>query len=44
MMEEERAIDPIKDLTPVCSNCHSMLHRRKPPFLPDELREMVMSS
>lgn len=44
MMEEERSIDPIKDLTPVCSNCHSMLHRRKPPFLPDELREMVIGS
>jgi 5-methylcytosine-specific restriction protein A len=24
------ATDPIKDLLPVCSNCHSMLHRQKP--------------
>ncbi|HWQ96707.1 MAG TPA: HNH endonuclease [Negativicutes bacterium] len=44
MMEDERAIDPIKDLIPVCSNCHSMIHRRKPPLLPDELQEMMIRS
>lgn len=43
-MEKERVIDPIMDLIPVCSNCHSMLHRRKPPFLPEELREKVIGS
>jgi len=41
MMVEERVIDPIIDLTPVCSNCHSMLHRRNPPLHPDELRKML---
>ena len=30
-------IDPIKDLIPVCPNCHSMLHRKDPPYLPEEL-------
>jgi len=29
------------DLIPVCSNCHSMLHRRKPPFLPEELKDIM---
>jgi hypothetical protein len=32
------------DLIPVCSNCHSMLHRTSPPMLPNELREIVGKS
>lgn len=24
-------VDPIKDLRPVCPNCHSMLHKKNPP-------------
>ena len=31
-------IDPIKDLIPVCPNCHAMLHRKNPPYLPEELK------
>jgi predicted HNH restriction endonuclease len=27
--DEERNTNPIKDLRPVCSNCHSMLHRNR---------------
>ena len=34
-------VDPVKDLIPLCSNCHSMVHRRVPPFQPDELREIL---
>ncbi|HHT9167053.1 MULTISPECIES: HNH endonuclease [Legionella] len=30
-------LNPAKDLIPICPNCHSMLHRRKPAFLPKEL-------
>ena len=30
-------IDPLHDLVPVCPNCHSMLHKKDPPFFPDEL-------
>lgn len=30
-------IDPENDLMPVCPNCHSMLHRRKPALMPKEL-------
>ncbi len=36
-------IDPTKDLVPVCPNCHAMLHRKDPPYLPDELRMMMHS-
>ena len=34
-------INPEKDLIPVCPNCHAMLHRRKPPFLPEELKKIM---
>lgn len=34
-------IDPIKDLRPVCPNCHSMLHKRKPPLKIEELKKMM---
>ncbi|RRW39872.1 HNH endonuclease [Pseudomonas luteola] len=38
---EEYEVNPIKDLRPVCPNCHSMLHKRKPAMHPDELRKIV---
>ncbi len=31
-------IDPIKDLRPVCPNCHEMLHRIDPPYSIDQLK------
>lgn len=31
-------LDPIRDLRPVCPNCHSMLHRRRPPLSIEMLR------
>lgn len=36
-----KKIDPKKDLIPVCSNCHSMLHRQNPPVSPEILREIL---
>lgn len=33
--------NPKIDLIPLCSNCHSMIHRHKPPYTPDELRKML---
>lgn len=38
---EEYEVDPIKDLRPVCPNCHAMLHKRKPAMHPDELRKIM---
>ena len=29
------------ELIVVCSNCHSMIHRRKEPYSPDEIRNML---
>ncbi|MBM2815957.1 MAG: endonuclease [Ignavibacteria bacterium] len=38
---ENYIIDPINDLIPVCPNCHSMLHKRNPPFSINELKSMI---
>jgi hypothetical protein len=34
-------VDPIKDLRPVCPNCHAVLHRREPPYSLDEVRQFL---
>jgi len=38
---KEYEVDPIKDLRPVCPNCHAMLHKRKPAMHPDELKKIL---
>jgi len=40
---EEYEIDPEEDLRSVCPNCHSMLHRKRPPLSIEELRKLVRS-
>jgi 5-methylcytosine-specific restriction protein A len=40
----EKKVDPIKDLTPLCSNCHRMIHRkRNEVLLIDELKTIITS-
>jgi 5-methylcytosine-specific restriction enzyme A len=34
-------LNPETDLVPVCANCHSMLHRRTPPYTVDELKTII---
>lgn len=34
-------VDPVRDLVPVCPNCHAMLHRKDPPLSPDNLRLVI---
>ena len=34
---KEYLIDPVKDLRPVCANCHRMLHKRRPPLAIEDL-------
>ena len=38
---EEYEVNPIKDLIPVCPNCHAMIHRRKPAFSVAEIKKML---
>ncbi|MEP0955885.1 HNH endonuclease [Microcoleus sp. FACHB-1515] len=37
----EYHLDPIKDLRPVCPNCHAVIHRREPPFGIEEVKSML---
>jgi len=39
-----RLFDPRVDLIPVCPNCHAMLHSRKPPLKPEELRTIIKNA
>ncbi|VWD46563.1 hypothetical protein BLA18112_07170 [Burkholderia lata] len=34
-------VDPVKDLVPLCGNCHSMVHRTDPPTVVEDLRAQV---
>jgi len=38
---KEYVVNPIKDLIPVCPNCHAMIHRRNPAFTVDEVKAML---
>lgn len=38
---ESTVVDPVVDLIPLCSNCHSMAHRSNPPVPPEVLRELL---
>lgn len=39
--EEGYELDPIRDLRPVCPNCHAMVHRRVPAFTIEEIRALL---
>jgi 5-methylcytosine-specific restriction enzyme A len=41
MTRKAYRVDPVKDLIPVCPNCHAMLHATTPPQDFEELREIV---
>lgn len=38
---KEYEIDPIKDLRPVCPNCHAMLHTNAPPMSIEDLKTLL---
>ncbi|WP_437497542.1 HNH endonuclease [Sorangium sp. So ce1099] len=37
----EYELDPIKDLRPVCPNCHAVIHRRSPALTIEEVRAVL---
>lgn len=37
----EHKVDPIKDLRPVCPNCHNVIHRKRPPYTIEEMIKMI---
>ena len=38
------AVDPKRDLVPVCPNCHAMLHRTSPPLTIEKLRKHLLDA
>jgi HNH endonuclease len=34
-------VDPVRDLRPVCPNCHAVLHRRDPAYSIEEVAEFI---
>ena len=37
---KEYEVDPIKDLIPVCPNCHAMIHSKRPAFTIEEIKKI----
>lgn len=40
-IKKEYKVNPITDLVPVCPNCHAMLHKRKPAYSIEELKQII---
>jgi len=38
-IKKEYALDPIKDLVPVCPNCHAIIHRTRPVLTVEQLKK-----
>lgn len=38
-LKREYELDPIKDLIPICPNCHAIIHRTQPVITVEELRK-----
>lgn len=41
---EAYVIDPIKDLRPVCPNCHAVIHLRQPPYSIEDIQTMLQKT
>jgi 5-methylcytosine-specific restriction protein A len=42
LIKEKYEIDPVKDLRPLCPNCHSIVHLKSPPYELDEVKRMLI--
>ncbi len=40
-MVVESKVDPVRDLIPLCPNCHSVVHLKNPPYTPEEVKKML---
>ena len=40
-IKKEYKIDPVKDLRPVCPNCHGIIHRRNPAYTIEEIKNKI---
>ncbi len=39
----EYLLDPVSDMRPVCANCHVMIHKRRPPYSIEEMRQLIQN-
>lgn len=37
-------IDPIRDLVPICPNCHAIIHRQNPPLTIDDVKRRILEN
>lgn len=42
-IDDSYEIDPIEDMKPVCPNCHAMIHRKRPAYTVEELKNQLNS-
>ena len=40
-INQEYKVNPVKDLIPVCPNCHAMLHKKVPAYSLEELKDII---
>ncbi len=40
-ISDQYIVDPVKDLIPVCPNCHVIIHKKTPPYTMEEVKEMI---
>jgi 5-methylcytosine-specific restriction protein A len=40
-IKKEYIVDPVKDLRPLCPNCHSIIHRKSPAISIEELKKLI---
>ncbi|OHD66066.1 MAG: restriction endonuclease [Spirochaetes bacterium RBG_13_51_14] len=43
-INEQYQVDPINDLIPLCANCHSVIHLKKPAIDINELKKIISSN
>jgi 5-methylcytosine-specific restriction protein A len=43
-IKKEYQVDPINDLIPLCANCHSVIHLKKPAMTVEELNNLLKKS
>lgn len=43
-LQQGTVVNPASDLVPLCANCHSMIHRKSPPYTVEELKTMIRTS
>lgn len=43
-IKKEYVLDPVKDLIPVCPNCHAIIHKTQPALTIEQLRQHLISN